>query len=290
MKKILLIALFFVFCSALQAQTFEGVIKRYDTYKYEQNQDLIIEMAKKNIDENKEIDAASKALAKSFVKTIVKNALEKMDVQKYISSFPDGKYTNYQWIIGAENKCVNFCPELGRIIIRFPGEGKDYVIFPKLGVGCAIEYTANTSIKDAYTQNHLVKTTEIKKINGMDCIPAYQCFKYEDVGGEMVDTVTYNGMLCVTIPFDGYVHADYQFLAISQEVSNEYYFNKCEVLSMLNTKVDARNFSFSEDDYKIIDSKKLFKQIKKIVDNGEINQIAIPYSGDAPALIWDAVK
>lgn len=291
MKKLLSLAIVLLFCYGLNAQVFEGTYKGKYSFKYETDQDKMVEQFKANVDKNPEIPAASKAMAKMMAKTLVKNYVTRQETEQHITSFPDGKFTLYLWIDGKNNRLVSFCPELGRVMVRFPGEGKDYIMYPKLGIGCKVEYAANESIKEMFTVNHFVDPTkDAKKINGITCIPAYNLFKYEDVGGEMVDTVTYKGVLWVKFPVDGYAHADYQLFCIQRNLSNEFLTSTENILKMTEVQIDGKNFVIPEN-INIMDTKKFVKQVKKIVDGGEVNEkMAISYDGDVPAVVWDIVK
>lgn len=292
MKKLLIFAVVLFFCLGLSAQVFEGTYKGKYSFKYETDQDKMVEMFKANVDKNPEIPAASKAMAKMMAKAVVKNYVARQETEQHITSFPDGKFTQYLWIDGKNNRWVSFCPELGRVIVRFPGEGKDYIMYPKLGIGCKVEYAANESIKDMFTTNHVMNPNkDAKKINGINCIPAFQLYKYADVGGDMVDTVTFKGELCVIFPVEGYAHADYQSFCIQRNLSNEFLTSTENILKMTETKIDEKNFMIPEDNIDIIDTKKFVKQVKKIVDNGEVGEkMAIPYEGEVPAVVWDIVK
>lgn len=292
MKKLLSLAIALLFCLGLSAQVFEGTYKDFFNNKWESNQDQIVENFKKNVDNNHDIPAASKAMAKMMAKTLVKNYLAQFEVSKYTTMYPDGKYTCYMWVDGPNNRVAAFCPELGRVVVRFPSEGKDYVIFPKLGIGCEMPYAANNSIKDLFTTNHIQDPKkDAKQINGVNCIPAFALFSYENVGGEMKDTITYNGVLCVKMEADGYVHADYQMLPIQRNVANEFVTTSENIRNFTATKVDPKNFDIPKDGIKFVDSKKLIKEVKGIVDDGEVGEkMAISYEGEVPAVVWDIVK
>lgn len=292
MKKISLFFISMCLCLGINAQVFEGTYKDCFSVKWAVNEDEIVAKYKASVDDNPEIPAASKAMAKMMAKPLVKNMMGKMEIERYISQYPDGKYNCYMWVDATNNRSVAFCPELGRIIVRNPSEGKDRIIFPKLGIGCEYEYPASeTAIKDVFTTTHIQDPKENSKvINGVNCVPGISVFSYEQVGGELVDTITYKGVLCVKIPANGYVHADYQMLPIQRTTENAFLSVTENIRNMKDAKIDTKNFVLPEDiDFK--DYKKLAKEIKKIVNDGETNEkLAIPYDGEIPALVWDIIK
>ena len=292
MKKLLSLAIVLLFCYGLNDQVFEGTYKDYFTNKWETDQDAMVENFKKNVDNNHDIPVAQKGMAKMMAKTLVKNFLAQFEVSKYTILYPDGKYTCYMWVDGPNNRAVAFCPELGRVVVNICNEGKSYIIFPKLGVGCLMEGQPNTNIIDKFTPTHIVDVKkDAKTVNGVNCIPAFELVKYDNIGGEMVDTVTYKNELYVIIPANGYVHADYQLLQIQHDISNEFVATTENLRFMKETKVDASNFTIPENGIKFMDLKKLVKEVKKIVDNNEVDQkMAIPFEGDVPANVWSIFK
>lgn len=289
MKKFLCIclAIGFGLCVFAQQNQFEGNEFSKHSLKYEENFDIVLENAKKAIDANDQIAAADKALYKMFLKPMVKATLERMDLEKYLTDLPDGNYTVYGKIKG--NSCIAFCPELGRVIVRFPSEGYDYIIFPKLQLGCKIEYTPTKQIEEIYSPIHVMDTKgKVVQINGIPCIPNYTLIEYEKVGGELVDTLTYNGVLYVMLPVPGYVHAEYQKMGIQTTTSNEYVTRSDEILKLEPQTVNNANFTIPEK-YEIVDNKKFVKKVKKIIKDDPA-ALSIPFNGTLPDIIWDCVN
>lgn len=287
-KALLVLCAIIAFSFGSKAQSFEGTHYGTLSITWEQNTDLIIEKTKAAIDENKDLSPAQKKLAKGFAKNIVKNQLEALEIDKVVKQFPDGEFTFYSWIDGEKNSQVTFCPELGRIILNLPGEGKTHIVFPKLGIGCTLEYAAHNSIQENYAKIHVVDPSEeTTEINGIPCVPAFQLFKYSEVGGEMVDTVTFNNELCVKVPADGYVHADYQKLGIKTHFVNEYGEQELEMQGLTVTDVDDANFILNTEGIEMMKPDKLAKQVKKLIKDGKISDAAMPFDGNMPAVVWD---
>ncbi len=292
MKKLMMLVMVFTMATTMFAQQFVGQITQKVNYKYEDQMDVMVERVKKSIDENPTIDAASKGMAKMMAKPIVKSALKRVETEKYLTSFPDGDYTYYSWIDAANNRYAYFCPELGRLLFVDCAQGLQYIAFPKLGMAAKYTFEPQTLYQNMYTKNILRNPAEdVTEINGIQCLPAVTLFKYADVGGEMVDTITYNGELYVMMPAPGFVHNEYQSVVIQQDAAVETHTSHTEVVEMVDVAIDASNYVFPESEYKMVDGAKLAKEIKKRIKKGTMSELAIPYSGNCIGkTIWEVSK
>lgn len=287
MKKYFTIIVIVMFCHHMFAQTyFEGRMIANVKTKYESNVEFIINTAKKNIDENKDIDAASKGMAKMMIKPIVKNMLKKMDKEKYVTSFPDGEYIQYTEVQGEKNRLLSYVPDLGRVFIQDCEKGDFIIAYPKLKIAYKYAIPTSKEVKTNYTKTSNTKEEEVFMIDGFRCTNNYTLFEYEKVGGEMEDTVTVNGTLYVKMPALGYRLADYNILKL-YEVSNEYYSQTIDVKKMESHSINDQNFVIPSD-FKMIPSvDKLVKIIQKAIKNGELS---IPFDGTMPDIIWDVAN
>ncbi len=292
MKKLLLVVMACTMAMSMFAQQFVGQTKTQVSYKYEDQMDVMIETYKKGIDESPGGDPVAKGMAKMMAKPIIKGILKRLETEKYLTSFPDGDYTNLAWIDAANNRYAYFCPELGRLLFVDCAQGVQYIAFPKIGVAAKYTFAPQQTYQAVYTKTIIRNAPdEVTEINGIPCLPGVTLLKYADVGGEMVDTITYNGELCVMMPASCFVHNEYQSFVIQQDEAKETHTSHTEVVALNELGVDASNFVFPESDYKMVEGAKLAKEIKKRIKKGTVGELTIPFDGEhVGKTIWEVAK
>ncbi len=292
MKKLFLLVMAVAMAGSMFAQHFVGQTKTQVSFKYEDQFDVMVETYKKGVNESPVGDPVAKGMALMMAKPIIKGMLKRLETEKYLTSFPDGDYTNIAWIDAANNRYAYFCPELGRLLFVDCAKGVQYIAFPKIGVAAKYTFAPQQAYQVLYTKAAVRNSSEnVTEINGIPCLPAITLLKYADVGGEMVDTVTYNGELCVMMPAAGFVHNEYQSFVIQQDEAKETHTSHTEVVALNEVAVDDSNFVFPESDYKMLDGAKLAKEIKKRIKKGTVGELTIPFDGDhVGKTIWDVAK
>lgn len=288
-KLILFVAALFTAASLSAQKPFTGNMIEKDMYHYEDNFDVIVEQAKKHIDDDKSIDAATKAMAKMMIKPIVKNYLKKLDDQKYLTSFPEGEFLTLMKVDPAGNRSIAFTPDLGRIFLKDGNTGRLIIAYPNLKI--ALDVTdptyQNNSIQETCRPTP-VNEAEVEIVDGYRCIPNYALVAYDSVGGDLIDTMTVNGVLMVKLPMAGWCFADWSGLKKQQNISNEYYTSEISIPLLQEAEVNPANFVFPEG-YKIFtEVDKITKELMKAVKKGNL---ATPYGLDQiPDVIWDIFK
>ena len=125
-------------------------------------------------------------------------------------------------------------------------------------------------------------------IDGYRCIPNYSLVAYDSVGGDMIDTMTVDGVLMIKLPTPGWRVAEHNNLLKSQEMSNEYYTYQIDILLMKEAEINPANFMLPSDYKTFQKADQMIKQIMAAVKKGplatpsDVNQL--------PDVIWDVVK
>lgn len=292
MKKLILFAAALITAATLNAQSeyFTGNIIEKDVWHYETNLDIIVENIKKNADENPNIDAGTKAMVKMMAKTIAKNQLKIQEQQQYLTAFPEGEYLTIMKVDPVNNRSIAFTPALGRIFIKDGNIGRFVIAYPALKIALDItepQNYQNEAIKESAKYTPAKDESEVQIIDGLRCTPNYNWLPYDSVGGELVDTVTMDGVLMVKIPAPGMRLADYNMLK-TQGMSNEYYSYQVDIMLMKEAFVNPANFVLPGD-YKTF--QKADQIIKQVMAAVKKDKLAIPYDVyQLPDVIWDVVK
>lgn len=275
--------------SAFGQNDFSGNTKIKLSMKLEFDQAKVVSMIIKNTDEkvkNKQMDAKTAAMVKAFAKPAAKLALKNVESQMYTTLYPDGDYTAYFYVDSKNNRTLVYCPELGRVVMIDKNTGTQVVCFPKYKIGWLLK--DNETIKNSNPCAEFVATPrtpgmKIEKVNGFDCTEGYTYFKYDEVGGEMTDTVTKDGVLMVKFPSGYMMHADYQNLMVEGQTTNEVMTLSKSLLEMTSGNVDAANFVVPEGYSWCKNAADLGKKLKKLMQK---ESPAIPLNGSLPLVIW----
>ncbi|MBO4621738.1 MAG: hypothetical protein J5635_03600 [Paludibacteraceae bacterium] len=292
MKKLILLVAAMMATVTMNAQSaFSGNMIEKDVWHYETNQDIIVERVKKNADENPKIDAGTKALVKMMAKTIVKNALKQQEQQAYLTAFPEGEYLTLMKIDAANNRSIAFTPELGRVFIKDGNTGRFVIAYPALKIALDItepQNYQNNAIQESAKYTPVRDESEVQLIDGYRCIPNYSLVAYDSVGGDMIDTMTVDGVLMIKLPTPGWRFAEHNNLLKSQEMSNEYYTYQIDILLMKEAEINPANFVLPSDYKTFQKADQMIKQIMAAVKKGKL---ATPYDvNQLPDVIWDVVK
>jgi len=255
---------------------------------FEDNLDVLVDRVKTSLENNPNLDAAQKGMAKMLAKPIVKNTLKQLETQKYITSLPEGEWTQIQKWDGVNNRIANFVPELGRIAISDGETGTFIVAFPNLKMALKVvdpaskteQWRMSCSLQPA-TEND-----EIEEINGFQCIANYGLAPYDENSEEEdVEIIEVIGKKWTKVPAPGYRLAEYGVI-VQYSSSTEFFSQETNLVNYrVEPKITDVNFEIPAD-YKIVDKvDDLVKPLKKAI---KANTLAIPFDAEfLPENIWD---
>lgn len=266
--------------------TFTGATIMRQSMHYENNFDVIVENVKTFIDKDTTMDASTKGMAKMMAKTIAKNQLKIMELQKYITALPDGEFSVYEKWDGVNNRAMIFTPELGRVLIWDGEEGTLIVAYMKLKTALKVTDPAYKTDQFRMSCAYIAPAAdeEVTEINGFRAIPNYGLALYEKVGGDKSEAITIAGKEYVKVPAAGYKLENYGIL-VQQTVTTEYYTMDQNLVTCKQGPVDAANFALPEG-YKVVNkADALVKSLKKAIKN---NGLAVNYDvNQMPDVIWN---
>lgn len=289
MKKFFLFGALAVISLCMSAQQiFVGQTNVRVNMHYEDNLDVLVDRVKTTLENNPSLDAAQKGMAKMLAKPIVKNTLKQQETQKYITSLPEGEWTQIQKWDGVKNRIVNFVPELGRIAITDGETGLFIVAYPKLKLALKVvdpswkteQWRMSCSLPPA-TEND-----EIEEINGFQSIANYALAPYDETNDDPdVEIIEVIGKKWTKVPASGYRLAEYG-VTVQLATSNEFFTQETNLVAYrLETEISDVNFEIPAD-YKIVSTAdELVKPLKKAI---KANALAIPLDSQfLPENIWD---
>ena len=287
MKKTCLFIVF-AFCSVvLMAQnTFTGTTIMHQTMHYENNFDVIVENIKNYVDKDTTMDAGTKGMVKMMAKTIAKNQLKMLEIQKYITALPDGDFTVYEKWDGVNNRAMIFTPELGRVVILDGNEGTLIVAYLNLKTALKVTDPAYKTDQFRMSCAYIAPAAdeEVTEINGFRAIPNYGLAEFEKVGGDKSEAINIAGKDYVKVPAPGY-KLEYYGILVQQTSTTEYYTMEQTLNVCQQGPVNAANFSLPEG-YKVVNKADAFvKSLKKAIKN---NGLAVNYDVNLmPDVIWN---
>lgn len=295
MKKIFtFLSVLFVAFSLNAQSLFEGYWIEKDYYKWEDNTDVVIEKYKANIDANKDLQPSQKAMAKSMAGAIVKNALKRYDMLKYVELYPNGDFTTIVFFQGDNNRKMAAIPELGRVLVQDGNTGELIIAFPKLKIAYRDNKInwQNNGIKEICTKSDIkFNEDEIVMMDGYRCVANFAGVEADKYEGDIskAKTMVKDGKTYVLVPAPGFILADYNKIYKQVEISNEFVTQEIKMTKFQHKKISDANFTPDLSGYKIFkDSSKMFKAVKKAADNGTL---AFPMDeNNIPDNIWDLFK
>lgn len=286
MKKTFLL-LGLALCSiVLMAQNmFTGTTIMRQTMHYENNFDVIVENVKAFIDKDTTMDAGTKGMAKMMAKTIAKNQMKMMEIQKYITALPEGEFTTYEKWDGVNNRAMIFTPELGRVVVWDGNEGTLIVAYMNLKTALKVTDPSYKTNQFRMSCAYIAPAAdeEVTEINGFRAIPNYGLAELAKVGGDKSEAINIDGKDYVKVPAPGY-KLEYYGILVQQTSTTEYYTMEQTLTDCKQGPVDAANFSLPND-YKVVNkADALVKSLKKAIKN---NGLAVNYDvKQMPEVIW----
>jgi len=291
MKKLFLLMAGALMSIGMFAQDpFVGFTKQTMAMHYENNLDVLVDRVKTSIENNPNIDAASKGMAKMMAKPIVKNQLKQLEMMKYITSLPEGEWTVWQRWDGVNNRIVNFVPELGRIVSWDGNSGTVIVAYPNLKIASKETNEAYKTEQFKYSCNYtpLPEGVEIEEINGFEAVPNYGLAPYDENSEvEESEIIEVYGQKYIKIPAPGYKLVEYGMM-VQHTMNTEFYSQETNMLSWGKEPIPDSDFVIPAD-YKLVNTTdELIKALKKPIKAGTL---AIPYDKERlPESIWDVAK
>ena len=239
-----------------------------------------IELAKEDF------SPAEMKLARAMAKPFVSKMMKELEMNLYISYFPEGLFTQVTKFDGENNRSISFCPKLGRIIVNDYDKGLLFVAFPKLNLACQ-EIDSTHCTKNVQLRARKIENPDIKPelVDGIPCVPLYGYEEYEEREDAPKDTVTVNGVLCVKEKL-GWAYADYPFMGYKTEVNSIY--GSLKRTSILTPKaIDKNNFILPQN-YQVFDDLKKFS--KKVATALKKQDPAIEWDETIPENLWSIVQ
>ena len=291
MKKLFLLMAGALLSMGLFAQDpFVGFTKQTMAMHYEDNMDVLVDRVKTSIENNPNIDAASKGMAKMLAKPIVKNQLKQLEMMKYISSLPEGEWTIWQRWDGVNNRIVNFVPQLGRIVSWDGNSGTITVAYPNLKIGIKMvdEAYKTEQFKYSCVYTPLPEGVEIEEINGFEAVPNYGLAPYDENSDvEESEIIEVYGQKYIKIPAPGYKLVEYGMM-VQHTMNTEFYSQETNMLSWGLEPILDSDFEIPADFKLMKTTDEMIKQLKKPIKAGTL---AIPFDKERlPESIWDVAK
>lgn len=253
-----------------------------NTMHYLDDTDMLIEQVKNNALSNPALTPQQRAVAITQAPKTVADYKKQQERQRYVYGMPEGENIGVTYADGANNRTIGFMPKLGRLVMTNGDTGEMFIAFPR--IKAAIRWLNDANVKAVDFRKILLHTpavdeSEVEIRNGFRCVPNSALVDYDKVGGEMIDTVTYEGKLCVKVPAPGYVFAEYNKLLCEQQMSTESYESEHQVLRLESFAVDPQSFV-------LLDGYKMYTNVDKLIDAvikaEKKGQLAIPFDENAP--------
>lgn len=288
-KTLLFIVLTWMSVSLMAQDVFIGSTVMRNKMHYEENFDVMVENVKATADKDTTLDASTKAMMKTFAKSIVKNQLKIIELQKYILSLPEGEYTMFERWDGVNNRAMVFTPEIGRVIIWLGDLGRLIVAYPNLKTALDVTNAGYVTEQFRLSCTPVAPSAEedVQEINGFRAVANFGLFPIETVGGDKSEAITIAGKDYVKVPAAGFKHELYGII-VQQNVTNDYYTQEQNLLSLKAESVAEGNFQLPEG-YNVVNSADaLVKSLKKAIkSNGLVISADV---NNMPEVIWDVRK
>lgn len=290
MKKLFLGAAFALISLAMMAQqTFSGTTVLKTNMHYEENFDVMVENFKATVDKDTTLDAKTKGMAKGMAKAIVKNALKQLELQKYITSLPEGEYTTLNYWDGPKNRIAAFTPEIGRVMIWDGNEGTLIVAYPNLKTALKVTDPAYKTNQFRISTNYRETDpkAEVTEINGFRAVPNFGVVPKATVPNDKSDVIVIDEIEYVKVPAPGFILENYNIL-VQQNVTTDYYTQEQNLIAFNKAAVADANYQLPAD-YKVVNTADaLVKSLQKAI---KANKLAFPYDvTQTPEVIWSIFK
>lgn len=290
MKKLFLGVAFALISFTLMAQQpFVGTTILKTNMHYEENFDVMVENFKATVDKDTVMDAKTKGLAKSMAKAIVKNTLKQIELQKYITSLPEGEYTTLNYWDGPKNRIAAFTPEIGRIMIWDGNEGTLIVAYPNLKTALKVtdpgfktnQFRVSANYRDADPN------AQVTEINGFRAVPNFGVVPKATLPNDKSEVIVIDEIEYVKVPAPGLILENYNIL-VQQNVTTDYYTQEQNLIAFNKATVADANYQLPAD-YKVVSTADaLVKSLQKAI---KANKLAFPYDvTQTPEVIWSIFK